>query len=64
MFGVGLPELLVVLLVCLLLFGANRLPEIGKSLGEGIREFKRSMKDDSSGTDKKPDSKSQDTKKD
>ena len=47
MFGVGLPELLVVLLVCLLLFGANRLPEIGKSLGEGIREFKRAMKDDS-----------------
>ena len=47
MFGVGLPELLVVLLVCLLLFGANRLPEIGRSLGEGIREFKRAMKDDS-----------------
>ena len=47
MFGVGLPELLIILLVCLLLFGANRLPEIGKSLGEGIREFKRAMKDDS-----------------
>ena len=45
MFGVGLPELLVILLVCLLLFGANRLPEIGRSLGEGIREFKKSMKD-------------------
>ncbi len=52
MFGVGLPELLVVLLVCLLLFGANKLPEIGRSLGEGIREFKRSMKDDSG--DQKP----------
>jgi sec-independent protein translocase protein TatA len=45
MFGVGISELLVILLVCLLLFGANRLPEIGKSLGEGIREFKKSMKD-------------------
>ncbi len=43
MFGIGLPELLVILLVCLLLFGANRLPEIGKSLGEGIREFKKAL---------------------
>ncbi len=59
MFGVGFPELLVILLVCLLLFGANRLPEIGKSLGEGIREFKKAFKEssgDSSGPkeDKKP----------
>ncbi len=45
MFGIGFPELLIILLVCLLLFGANRLPEIGKSLGEGIREFKKAMKD-------------------
>ena len=48
MFGIGLPEMLVILLVILLLFGANRLPEIGKSLGEGIREFKKAMKDGSS----------------
>ena len=61
MFGVGLPELLVVLLVCLLLFGANRLPEIGRSLGEGIREFKRAMKEDSQDT--KTDSKSKDNPK-
>ena len=51
MFGVGFPELLIILLVCLLLFGANRLPEIGKSLGEGIREFKKSLKD---GQDDRP----------
>ncbi len=48
MFGIGLSELLVILLICLLFFGANRLPEIGKSLGEGIREFKKAMKDSSS----------------
>ena len=47
MFGIGLSELLVILLICLLLFGANRLPEIGKSLGEGIREFKKAMKESS-----------------
>ena len=54
MFGIGLPEVLVILLICLLLFGANRLPEIGKSLGEGIREFKRAMKDDSDNHPKTP----------
>ena len=47
MIGIGFPELLIILLVCLLLFGANRLPEIGRSLGEGIREFKKSMKEGS-----------------
>ena len=45
MFGIGLPELLDIFLVCLLLFGANRLPEIGRSLGEGIREFKKAFKE-------------------
>ena len=49
MFGIGLPELLVIFLVCLLLFGANRLPEIGRSLGEGIREFKKAFKDGQDG---------------
>ncbi len=38
-------EILVILFVILLLFGAKRLPEIGRALGEGIREFKKSMKD-------------------
>ncbi len=45
MFGIGFSELLVILLVCLLLFGANRLPEISKSLGEGLREFKRTIRE-------------------
>ena len=41
----GPMEVAVILLVTLLLFGAKRLPEIGRALGEGIREFKRSIKD-------------------
>jgi TatA/E family protein of Tat protein translocase len=41
----GPMEIIVILLVVLLLFGAKRLPEIGRALGEGIREFKKSMKE-------------------
>ena len=48
----GPMEVVVILLVVLLLFGAKRLPEIGRALGEGIREFKRAMKD---GADGNPD---------
>ncbi|MBP9865933.1 MAG: twin-arginine translocase TatA/TatE family subunit [Candidatus Omnitrophica bacterium] len=43
-------EIIVILVVVLLLFGAKRLPEIGKALGQGIREFKKSMGQDSDTT--------------
>ena len=39
-FGIGLPEILIFLVVVLLLFGAKRVPEIGRSMGRGMREFK------------------------
>jgi sec-independent protein translocase protein TatA len=46
MFGsIGVPEILLVLLVILILFGARRLPEIGKGLGKGIREFKKASRE-------------------
>lgn len=44
-FNLGPFELVFVLIVLLLLFGAKRLPELGSGLGKGIREFKRSMSD-------------------
>jgi sec-independent protein translocase protein TatA len=42
----GLPELLVILVIVFFLFGANKLPEIGKGIGEGIKHFKNAMKKD------------------
>ena len=41
--NIGAPEIILLLLVALLLFGAKRLPEIGRSLGSGMREFKDSV---------------------
>ena len=43
--GLGMGEMIVIFLVVLLLFGAKRLPEIGSSLGKGIREFKGSIRE-------------------
>jgi sec-independent protein translocase protein TatA len=42
-FNLGVTELLVIMLILLLVFGAKRLPEIGSSMGKGIREFKKSI---------------------
>ncbi|HKC56161.1 MAG TPA: twin-arginine translocase TatA/TatE family subunit [Vicinamibacterales bacterium] len=43
---IGLPELLIILVIIILIFGANRLPEIGRGIGKGIRNFKDATKDD------------------
>jgi sec-independent protein translocase protein TatA len=45
MFGLGIPELLIILVIVVVLFGAGRLPQIGSGLGEGIRNFRKSMKE-------------------
>jgi sec-independent protein translocase protein TatA len=41
MFGIGVPELVIILVVALLIFGPGKLPEIGGALGKGIRDFKK-----------------------
>ncbi len=43
MFGIGMPELLVILVIILVIFGAGKLPEIGSALGKGIKGFKKSV---------------------
>ena len=46
MFGLGITELIVILIIVVLIFGANRLPEIGAGMGKAIRGFKDGLKDD------------------
>jgi sec-independent protein translocase protein TatA len=60
MFGIGMSELLVILVIILIIFGAGKLPEIGSALGRSIKNFKNATHepkeiDDSSSADKKLD---------
>ena len=41
MFGIGIPELLIILVIVLVIFGANKLPEIGSGMGRAIKNFKK-----------------------
>jgi sec-independent protein translocase protein TatA len=52
MFGLGMGELVVILLIVVLMFGGKKLPQLGASLGESIKNFKKGMKNDDD-TDKK-----------
>jgi sec-independent protein translocase protein TatA len=49
----GLPEILVILAIALLIFGPSKLADLGKGLGEGIKNFKSAVKDGEESTDKK-----------
>ena len=58
MFGLGYQELLLILVIVLILFGAQRLPELARSLGSSVKEFKQGvtdLKDEASATEKKKD---------
>jgi sec-independent protein translocase protein TatA len=60
--NLGLPELLVIFVIVVLIFGAGKIPQLGKGLGEGIKNFKNAMRDGQS-TDSKDASKNDGTDK-
>jgi len=56
-FGIGVPELLLIFGVLILLFGATKLPSLAKGLGQSIKEFKKATQDDDNGGANKPEQK-------
>lgn len=54
MFGLGTQELVIILVIVLVIFGAGKLPQIGGALGKGIRDFKKGMDHDDDEEDKEP----------
>lgn len=45
MFGIGIPELILILVLALIIFGPGKLPEVGKAIGKGLSEFRRATRD-------------------
>jgi len=64
LFGLGSQELIIILAIVFLIFGAKRLPEIGSGLGKAIKNFKGGVKSIEEGTQEKPSEKSKEEAKD
>lgn len=62
MFGIGAPELIIVLVIILVLFGGKKLPELSRSIGKSLKELREGMKEGIGDDDKKQDKSSRKTK--
>lgn len=60
--GIGAPELIIILVILLLLFGAKKLPEMARSVGKSTREFKKGMAEAASDHDEEEETKTEETK--
>jgi sec-independent protein translocase protein TatA len=54
MFGIGMPELIIILVIILIIFGAGKLPEIGAGMGKAIKNFKSATKEAEANPEEKP----------
>lgn len=61
--SLGVPELLVIFVILVLLFGASKIPQLGKGLGEAIRNFKKGLKGDEAGVESETETESETEKR-